>query len=243
MAKRALTPDPSPGGRRDLFVDLSTQHGYDRWSTIYDDEDNPLIKLENRFLPPVLGDVAGLEVLDVGCGTGRHALAMAENGARVTGIDFSAGMLAQAQSKVTGREITFVEHDIESAFPLSSNSFDRVVCGLVIDHVTNLNGLFREMHRVCRSDGRIIVSVMHPAMNLRDAQARFTDPETGSITRPASQEHCLSDYVRAVVQADLSIDDMTEHIVDDELAAESPRAVRYAGWPMLLLMQLKPGAG
>ncbi|MBI4578804.1 MAG: hypothetical protein HY718_03825, partial [Planctomycetes bacterium] len=53
---------------------LPTREGYDRWSSIYDGEDNPLIELEEPIVAGLLGDVHGLEVADIGCGTGRHAL-------------------------------------------------------------------------------------------------------------------------------------------------------------------------
>jgi hypothetical protein len=57
-------------------LDLPTREGYDLWSQIYDDEDNPLIALETAWITRLLGDVRGLAVADVGCGTERHALAI-----------------------------------------------------------------------------------------------------------------------------------------------------------------------
>ena len=70
---------------------LSTQEGYDRWAEIYDAEQNPLISLEEPEVDRLLGDVAGLDIVDVGCGTGRHALRLAARGANVVGVDFSDG--------------------------------------------------------------------------------------------------------------------------------------------------------
>jgi len=51
---------------------VSTREGYDRWAEIYDDEDNPLCEIETPHVQALLGDVAGLRVCDLGCGTGRH---------------------------------------------------------------------------------------------------------------------------------------------------------------------------
>lgn len=51
---------------------------------------------EVEFLESVLGVPAGAAILDVGCGTGRHAVELAGHGYRVTGLDLSAGMLAEA---------------------------------------------------------------------------------------------------------------------------------------------------
>ena len=52
-------------------VILSTREGYDRWAAIYDSDGNPLVALEEPWMDRLLGDVRGLAVLDVGCGTGN----------------------------------------------------------------------------------------------------------------------------------------------------------------------------
>ncbi|MBN1512072.1 MAG: methyltransferase domain-containing protein [Phycisphaerae bacterium] len=219
---------------------LPTREGYDRWAAIYDDEDNPLIRLEEPQVTTLLGDVRGLDVLDLGCGTGRWTAQLVTAGAHVTALDFSAGMLARAREKLPAdAAVRFVEHDIARPLPLANAAFDRVLCALVLDHVQTPDRLFREMARVCRPEGRIVISVMHPAMMLRGITARFTDPETGRETRPQSAANQISNYVMAAIGAGLHIDHLAEHAVDDALAAASPRAVKYLGWPMLLSMRLR----
>ena len=71
---------------------VPTAEGYDRWSAIYETDGNPLTLLEAPQVERLLGDVNDKTLLDVGCGTGRHALHYAEAGARVSAIDFSEGM-------------------------------------------------------------------------------------------------------------------------------------------------------
>ena len=88
-------------------------------------------------------------------------------------------------------------------------------------------------------EGFVLVSDLHPAMRLLGTQAQFTDPATGRKTRPAGARHQLSDYVLAATRAGLHIDHMSEHVVDDELAARPPRAQKYLGWPLLLLLRLR----
>ena len=84
---------------------------------------------------------------------------------------------------------------------------------------------------------------MHPAMSLRGVQARFIDPESMRRISPASYVHQVSDYLMAAIRAGLALERISEHAVDDELAQRSPRAAKYVGWPMLLLMKLVPTAG
>ena len=71
--------------------------GYDRWALVYDHDGNPLVALEEPFVRVAVGDVRGQAVLDLGCGTGRHTLWLAQAGATVTAVDFSEGMLAAAR--------------------------------------------------------------------------------------------------------------------------------------------------
>lgn len=219
---------------------LSTREGYDRWAEVYDTDGNPLIALEEPEVDRLLGEVAGLAVADIGAGTGRHAVRLAAAGARVTAVDFSEEMLKKAKAKAAARDVTFVVHDLTHGLPFHDASFDRVVCGLVVDHIADLAGLFGEMKRIARPDAVIVVSVMHPAMMLKGVQARFCDPTTGRETRPASHANQLSDYVRAAVTADLRIAHISEHAVDDALAAQLPRAQKYLGWPMLFLLGMRP---
>src|SRR5438046_1546498 len=49
------------------------RENYDRWAQVYDHDANPLPALEQPFMQKAAGDVRGLDVLDLGCGTGRHA--------------------------------------------------------------------------------------------------------------------------------------------------------------------------
>ena len=91
---------------------LPPREGYDLWSSIYDDEDNPLIRLEEAEVMRALGDVRGMEAADLGCGTGRHALAMAAAGARVTALDFSEGIPAEHATMVAVPSLLLNERQV-----------------------------------------------------------------------------------------------------------------------------------
>jgi len=220
---------------------VPTQAGYDRWAEWYDGEDNPLVLLEERHFETLSGDVRGLTVADIGCGTGRHALRWAAAGARVTAIDFSEAMLERARSKPGADLVSFIRHDLAQPLPLPSAGFDRVCCCLVLEHIAALDAFFAELRRLCRPGGAVVLSVMHPAMTLRGVQARFVEPATGRRIGPLSHAHQISDYLMAALRAGLVPDHLSEHAADAELAARAPRAAKYAGWPMLLLMRLRRG--
>ena len=218
--------------------DIDAREGYDLWASSYDDDGNPLLALEDPEADEALGDVAGLDVLDAGTGTGRHAIRLAARGARVTAIDFSDRMLAKARSKAGAGRVRFENHDVTRRLPYSDASFDRVLSALVLEHVADVAAFFRELGRVTRPDGRIVVTAMHPAMFLRGVSARFRDEGTGEFLRPRSYVMQLSDYVMGALGANLRIVSLVERSPDEALAARVPRATKYIGWPMLFVMTL-----
>jgi malonyl-CoA O-methyltransferase len=234
-----LTKSDQAAGETLSLEVVPTDAGYDRWAEVYDNEDKPLVLLEEKYIPELIGNVTGLAVADIGCGTGRHALRLAAAGARVTALDFSEGMLERARAKPGSDAIRFVAHDLAQPFPLESSSFERVLCCLVLDHIASLKSFFGELRRICKPGGFVIISVMHPAMMLRGVQARFIEPVSGRRVYPQSQPNQMSDYVMAAAHAGLRLEHLSEHSVDSSLAAMSPRAAKYLGWPLLLLMRLK----
>ena len=217
---------------------LSTQEGYDRWSDVYDSDGNPLLPLEEPQVAGLLGDIAGLSILDVGCGTGRHAVRLAASGARVTAVDFSPGMLARAFAKQDAADVRFLNHDLTQPLPLPDASFDRAVCCLVLDHIERPARLLSDVRRVLRPGGFLVVSVMHPALLLAGVQARFTHPENGQKVCPQSYPHQISDYLMAALAAGLRLCHISEHAATADYVAQVPRAARYAGWPLLLMLKL-----
>ena len=220
-------------------ITSTVRDGYDRWAAVYDHDGNPLQGLEGPVVRAAVGDVRELTALDLGCGTGRHTVWLAEAGARVTAVDFSAGMLAEARRKPGAAEVQFVVHDLHQPLPFADASFDLVVSGLVLEHLRDLFHFFTEARRVLKpAIGRAVVSAMHPAMFLRGAEARFTDPSSGELVRPGSLPHTIGDFVMAAVRAGFLPTDIIERAPDDGFAMRYPRAAKYIGWPMLVVLTL-----
>jgi SAM-dependent methyltransferase len=98
-------------------------------------------------------------VLDVGCGTGRLALALAERGAKVWGVDSSEEMLTQARP-VAGRSVGLKLGRAE-ALPFKDGWFERVVLRLVV-HLIHRERAFPEVARVLAPGGRALVATYTP---------------------------------------------------------------------------------
>ncbi len=110
--------------------------------------------LRSRFLSDHVR--AGERVLDVGCGEGCFAFALARAGAKVVGIDVAAEPLRRA--RVRHPELDLRQVRAERAWPLKDASFDVVWAGEVIEHVADTAGWLSEVRRVLRSGGSLLLS-------------------------------------------------------------------------------------
>jgi SAM-dependent methyltransferase len=110
------------------------------------------------LLPPV----AGLRVLDAGCGPGVYSEWLANHGASVVGIDASPKMVALARRRVGGKaEI----RQADLARPLDEfepGAFDLVLSALVLDYIRDWQLVLGEFHRVLKRPGWLVFSVEHP---------------------------------------------------------------------------------
>lgn len=210
---------------------------YDAWAPVYDVDMNPLVALDDVVTPSLFGThLADVDALDVGCGTGRNTVKLVDAGARVTGIDASAGMLARARERV-GDRATLRVHDLAEPLPFADASFDIVVCTLVLEHAPSLFAPLASLARVVRAGGALVVSDIHPAMRATGTQANFTDPATGEDILPPSHAHAVRDYVDAARAAGLHVDMLLEHEGTPRLVERTPRAKKYLGKPMLLALR------
>jgi SAM-dependent methyltransferase len=115
--------------------------------------------LELRVILELAGRVRELAVLDIGCGDGTLALALMQHGAsRASGCDPDPRMIARARSQAPccARSIDFVVARSQ-ALPYADQSFDVVTCITVLSFVSDPTVAIREMVRVLRPGGRLIV--------------------------------------------------------------------------------------
>ncbi|MDV8001743.1 class I SAM-dependent methyltransferase [Rhodococcus sp. IEGM 1408] len=115
----------------------------------------------------LLGEVAGLDVLEIGCGSAPCARWIAGRGARAVAVDLSVGMLrvgAEAASRSTGpaASVPLIQADA-GRLPFADNSFDVAFSAFgAIPFVADTAGVMAETARVLRPGGRFVFSVNHP---------------------------------------------------------------------------------
>jgi len=134
---------------------------FDTWAQVYDEQPNPLLMLEQRFLSQMLPDIRGLNVLDAGCGTGRWLQQLAAlHPASVVGIDTSPEMLRRAAAK-QGMEAALRLGSC-LALPIQAGNIDLVLASFVLSYLENLKAFAQEINRVTRPGATIFLTDMHP---------------------------------------------------------------------------------
>lgn len=99
---------------------------------------------------------AGDRVLDLGCGDGSFAAALAGAGAQVTIADVAEGALARARQAAPGADPVLLDED--APLPFEDGAFDLCWCGETLEHVADVSGLASEIRRVVRPGGALLVT-------------------------------------------------------------------------------------
>jgi len=106
------------------------------------------------YFDRIAPDWSGKDVLDLGCGGGYMAEALARRGVRVTGVDPSLASLEAAQKHAQAQGLDIIYRaGVGEAIPLETHSVDRVVCVDVLEHVQDVEKVLSEVHRVLRPQG------------------------------------------------------------------------------------------
>lgn len=133
-------------------------------------------------------------VLDVGCGTGRASLPLAQAGRQVTGVDNSQAMLAQYRRLAGEMDVTLLEGDL-ARLDGPDQSFDNVVSLNVLVHFPHWRQVLAEWQRVLRPGGRIVFD-LHSRDHLDWVAARFGEDAVSPATGGSGD--APADYRNAV---------------------------------------------
>ena len=196
---------------------------YDRWAASYDTDANKTRDLDASVLRLKAPNVSGLDVLELGPGTGKNTTWIAKRARSVIGLDASPGMLAIAQQRLVAEgaadTVELMNHDIADEWPLADESVDVVIGDLVLEHVHRVGHVFAEAARVLRFDGSVFVCELHPIRQFLGGRAHFVDPGSKAVVNVPVFRHTVSEFVNAGISAGLVLERM-----DDWFDADRPDA-------------------
>ena len=133
------------------MIAVPARKAYGLLASEYDAHPNPLVSLERRVMVPLLPSLSRRRVIDAGSGTGRWATYCASQGAKVIALDFSREMLKRGPRPA-------VEGDLRE-LPFRDASVDVTICSFALGYAPDC---LRELARITRPGGVVLVSDMHP---------------------------------------------------------------------------------
>lgn len=184
----------------------------------------------------LLGPIEGHRLLDLGCGSGQAAVSFARQRAKVIAVDPSNERLAEARqlAEQEGVRIELHQADIAALAFLRADSVDAVFSAFALAEVTDLNRVFRQVHRVLRQEAPIVFSLPHPAFTMFDPTAKdplrvvraYDDASPVTWTSPVGEK---VDQPRTVSEIFTSLT-RNNFLVDTLLEPTAPASGPHSPW-------------
>lgn len=188
---------------------MSIQSAYNSWSASYDTDENLTRDLDQQVTRAALANSTFNSILEIGCGTGKNTVFLAQIGAKVHALDFSQGMLEKARAKVNAAHVQFSVADLTRKWPCEDNAYDLLVCNLVLEHIEDLSFIFSEAFRVLEENGRFLINELHPFRQYEGKKARFSSGD--DVTEIPAFVHHISDFVNLAANNELRLVALNEY--------------------------------
>ena len=183
----------------------------------------------------LLGHVEGKRVLDLGCGTGHNAIALAKAGAKVIAVDSSAEQVADARASCEreGAKVELHHAPLAELAFIRADTIDAAVSAYGLATVEDVDRVFRQVDRVLKPECHFVLSLPHPAFALVDPddperRIRRTYWDTAPIAasgpdHAADVPRTIGALFTALGRANFRVD----MVLEPEPAAGAPRS---GGW-------------
>jgi SAM-dependent methyltransferase len=191
-------------------VPLSPHAAYELWADTYPAvAHNPLMRIEQEIVEPLLAHLPAKRALDVGSGSGRYLPLLESTGASIVpGLDFSLAMLTRSagRARVCGDACQL---------PFRCASFDLVNASLMVGDIADLGAWMREMARVLAGGGHLVYSDFHPSWAKQGWSRTFRGAD-GAMHDVSFNPHSLEDHQAAIAEAGLRVVAIREPRFRDE---------------------------
>lgn len=193
---------------------MNIKQAYDNWASQYDTNLNKTRDLEAKVLRKTLGGISFSACLEIGCGTGKNTEWLIQKAVKVTAVDLSEEMLAKAKKKIKSPKAEFIEADILSPWLFRKELYDLATFSLVLEHIQNLDPVFKEASSALLPGGHLYIGELHPFKQYLGSKARFETTEGLHIVDCFN--HNISDFIIAGKTHGLELVELKEFFDDDD---------------------------
>jgi len=213
---------------------------------------------EDQIIPLAVAEQGGAgRVLDLGCGDGQIARALASSGVSVVGVDPTTNQIDVAAERAGGP--VFAQAGA-AVLPFSDGAFDGVIACLVFEHIDDVDAAIGEVARVLRPGGRFTFVLNHPLLQTPGSgwiDDHMVDPpeqywrigpylvEAETVEQVELGVHIrflhrpLSRYLNALAAVGLVLERMDEPAPPERFLAQAPEYFDAATVPRLLHLRLR----
>ena len=208
---------------------MDTKQAYNSWASQYDTNENKTRDLEAKALRNMLATISFNSCLEIGCGTGKNTEWLVQKAEHVTAVDFSEEMLFRAKEKIRSTNVEFRQADINSEWNFTEKSFDLITFSLVLEHIENLDHIFKEAYKKLNEGGYLYIGELHPFKQYMGSKARFETGEGLQIVQ--CYNHHVSHFTQSAKKYGLRLIELDEYFDDDDKSS----------FPRILTLVLQKG--
>ena len=152
--------------------------------------------------------------MEIGCGTGKNTEWLLTKGHKITAVDLSEEMLSIARKKIPTNNVQFLKVDINQDWAFTTEKFDLIVCSLVLEHIENIDCIFKLISEHLTKNGIVYIGELHPFKQYSGSKASFEN-EKGKQTVTVFTHH-ISEFTSSAKQYGLTISEVKEYFDDGD---------------------------
>jgi len=195
---------------------MNVKEAYNSWSEQYDANENKTRDLEAKSIRETLDALTFNHCLEIGCGTGKNTEWLLQKATQIIAVDLSEEMLSKAKEKIQSSNIEFIQADINSDWNFTEQTFDLISFSLVLEHIENLDHIFKEVFKKLNEEGYVYVGELHPFKQYTGTKARFETQEGLQVVQ--CYNHHVSDFIQSAKKYGLKLIGLDEYFDNDDKA-------------------------
>lgn len=213
---------------------------------------------EWHMFEPLLPELQGKTVLDLGCGFGWHCrYARGQQASSVVGVDLSGNMLQQARELTDDAGITYIQQSIEDIV-FDDEQFDIVISSLAFHYIESFEDICEKVFTYLKPGGKFVFSVEHPIFTSRDEQDWYYDEQGNRLHWPVDQyqvegvrttsflaenvmkyHRTLSTYMNNLIATGFTLEAVKESVPSEDMLKQLPEMKDENRRPMFLIISAR----